>query len=214
MEIPEPHQHLKHLEQKMDSLTQTIPDIKTLIEQLLISIGENPTREGLEKTPARVEKAFQFMTKGYHEDVDEVLNGALFSIDYDEMVIVKDIDFYSMCEHHLLPFFGKCHIAYIPAGKIIGLSKIPRLVEVFSRRLQVQERLTVQIAEALEARLQPQGVAVVVEGFHLCMMMRGIQKQNAYTTTSSMLGAFRNQQKTREEFLQLLRHNVRRNVGE
>ena len=193
----------------MDSLTQTAPDIRTLIEQLLISVGENPSREGLEKTPERVEKAFQFMTKGYQEDVDDVLNGALFQIDYDEMVIVKDIDFYSLCEHHLLPFFGKCHIAYIPNGKIVGLSKIPRLVDIFSRRLQVQERLTVQIAEALEARLQPQGVAVVVEGFHLCMM-----KQNAYATTSSMLGVFRNQQQTREEFLQLLRHSVRRNVGE
>ncbi len=154
------------------------------------------------------------MTKGYQEDVDDVLNKALFPIDYDEMVIVKDIDFYSLCEHHLLPFFGKCHVAYIPNGKIVGLSKIPRLVEVFSRRLQVQERLTVQIAEALETRLQPQGVAVVVEGFHLCMMMRGVQKQNAYATTSSMLGEFRNQQKTREEFLQLLRHNVRRDVRE
>jgi GTP cyclohydrolase I len=198
----------------MDSLTQTTPDIRTLIEQLLISVGENPSREGLEKTPERVEKAFQFMTKGYQEDVDDVLNGALFQIDYDEMVIVKDIDFYSLCEHHLLPFFGKCHIAYIPNGKIVGLSKIPRLVDIFSRRLQVQERLTVQIAEALEARLQPQGVAVVVEGFHLCMMMRGVQKQNAYATTSSMLGVFRNQQQTREEFLQLLRHSVRRNVGE
>ena len=154
------------------------------------------------------------MTKGYQEDVDEVLNGALFPIDYDEMVIVKDIDFYSLCEHHLLPFFGKCHIAYIPNGKIVGLSKIPRLVEVFSRRLQVQERLTIQIAEALGTHLQPQGVAVVVEGFHLCMMMRGVQKQNAYATTSSMLGVFRNQQNTRDEFLQLLRHSVRRNVGE
>ena len=198
----------------MDSLTQITPDIRTSIEQLLISVGEDPSREGLEKTPERVEKAFQFMTKGYQEDVGDVLNGALFSIDYDEMVIVKDIDFYSLCEHHLLPFFGKCHIAYIPNGKIVGLSKIPRLVDVFSRRLQVQERLTVQIAEALEAHLQPQGVAVVVEGFHLCMMMRGIQKQNAYATTSSMLGVFRNQQQTREEFLQLLRHSVRRNVGE
>ena len=198
----------------MDSLIQATPDIRTLIEQLLISVGENPSREGLEKTPERVEKAFKFMTKGYQEDVDEVLNGALFPINYDEMVIVKDIDFYSLCEHHLLPFFGKCHIAYIPNGKIVGLSKIPRLVDVFSRRLQVQERLTVQIAEALEARLQPQGVAVVVDGFHLCMMMRGVQKQNAYATTSSMLGVFRNQQKTREEFLQLLRHNVRRNVGD
>ncbi len=198
----------------MDSLTQITPDIRTLIEQLLISVGENPSREGLEKTPERVEKAFQFMTKGYQEDVDEVLNGALFPIDYDEMVIVKDIDFYSLCEHHLLPFFGKCHIAYIPNGKIVGLSKIPRLVDIFSRRLQVQERLTVQIAEALETRLQPQGVAVVVEGFHLCMMMRGVQKQNAYATTSSMLGVFRNKQQTREEFLQLLRHSVYRNVGE
>ena len=198
----------------MDSLTKPAPEIRTLIEQLLISIGENPSREGLEKTPERVEKSFQFMTKGYQEDVDEVLNGALFSIDYDEMVIVKDIDFYSLCEHHLLPFFGKCHIAYIPNGKIVGLSKIPRLVEVFSRRLQVQERLTVQIAEAIEAHLQPQGVAVVIEGFHLCMMMRGVQKQNAYTTTSSMLGVFRHQHNTRQEFLQLLRHSVRRNVGE
>jgi GTP cyclohydrolase I len=197
----------------MDSLTQTTPDIRTLIEQLLISVGEDPARDGLEKTPERVEKAFKFMTKGYQEDVNDVLNGALFPIDYDEMVIVKDIDFYSLCEHHLLPFFGKCHIAYIPNGKIVGLSKIPRLIDIFSRRLQVQERLTVQIAEALETHLQPQGVAVVIEGFHLCMMMRGVQKQNAYATTSSMLGAFRNQQQTREEFLQLLRHSVHRHVG-
>tara|TARA_B100000315_G_scaffold36188_1_gene30904 strand:- start:6372 stop:6968 length:597 start_codon:yes stop_codon:yes gene_type:complete len=198
----------------MDSQTQITPAIQMLIKQLLTSVGENPTREGLEKTPERVEKAFRFMTKGYQEDVDNVLNEALFPIDYDEMVIVKDIDFYSLCEHHMLPFFGKCHVAYIPNGKIVGLSKIPRLVEVFSRRLQVQERLTVEIAEALESRLHPQGVAVVVEGFHLCMMMRGVQKQNAYATTSSMLGEFRNQQKTRGEFLQLLRHNVRRHVGE
>ena len=196
------------------SLTHASSDIRTLIEQLLVSVGENPSRAGLEKTPERVEKALQFLTKGYQEDIDEILNGALFPINYDEMVIVKDVDFYSLCEHHLLPFFGKCHVAYIPNGKIVGLSKIPRLLEVFSRRLQVQERLTVQMAEALESRLQPQGVAVVIEGFHLCMMMRGVQKQNAYATTSSMLGVFRNQQKTREEFLQLLRHNVRRNVGE
>ena len=188
----------------MDSLTQTIPDIKTLIEQLLISIGENPAREGLEKTPARVEKAFQFMTKGYHEDVDEVLNGALFSIDYDEMVIVKDVDIYSLCEHHILPFFGKCHVAYLPKGKIIGLSKVPRLVDAFSRRLQVQERLTTQIAQCLQDILKPAGVAVVIEALHLCMSMRGVGKQNSFTTTSSMLGCFKDDARTRGEFLSLL----------
>jgi GTP cyclohydrolase I len=186
--------------------TETL-QLRDLIERLLILIGEDPARDGLTKTPERVERALRFLTKGYTEDVDAILNGALFPIDYDEMVIVKDIDFFSMCEHHLLPFFGKCHIAYIPNGKIIGLSKLPRLVEVFSRRLQVQERLTCQIAETLQEKMKPKGVAVVVEAQHLCMMMRGVEKQNTSAVTSSMLGAFRNRRETREEFLRLLRHS-------
>jgi GTP cyclohydrolase I len=158
----------------------------------------------LVKTPYRVAKAWRFLTQGYSMDVDQVLNNAVFEEDYNEMVIVKDIDFYSVCEHHMLPFFGKCHIAYIPNGKIVGLSKLPRIVEVFARRLQVQERMTQQIAEALQAALQPLGVAVVVEGKHMCMMMRGVQKQNSVATTSEMLGAFEANSKTREEFLRLI----------
>ncbi|HEY1498575.1 MAG TPA: GTP cyclohydrolase I FolE [Acidobacteriaceae bacterium] len=164
----------------------------------------DPTREGLEKTPERVEKAMDFLTKGYREDPKEVLHGALFDVDYDEMVIVKDVEMYSLCEHHMLPFFGKVHVAYIPDGKVIGLSKAPRLVEVYARRLQVQERLTRQIAEAIQEAIHPQGVGVVIEARHLCMMMRGVEKQNSSTVTSAMLGVFQ-KQNTRSEFLSLIR---------
>ena len=182
-------------------------DLREAFQRFLELIGEDPAREGLLKTPERAEKAFRFLTKGYHEDVDKVLNGALFPIKYDEMVIVKDIDFYSICEHHLLPFFGKCHVAYLPDNKIIGLSKMPKLVEVFSRRLQVQERLTCQIAETIQEKIKPQGVAVVMEAQHLCMMMRGVEKQNATAITSSMLGVFRTRRETREEFLSLIKRS-------
>jgi GTP cyclohydrolase I len=167
-------------------------------------LGENPKRNGLLRTPDRVEKALRFMTQGYKQDLDHLLNGALFPIEYDEMVIVKDIDFFSLCEHHLLPFFGRCHVGYLPRKRVVGLSKIPRIVDMFSRRLQVQERLTVQIAEALQEKLNPEGVAVVMEARHLCMMMRGVEKQNTVAVTSSMLGAFRTQLQTREEFLRLI----------
>src|SRR5213596_2777737 len=183
--------------------------MEDLIRQLLEELGEDPDREGLLRTPQRVAKAMKFLTSGYDADIDQVLNNALFSVDYSEMVIVRDIDFYSLCEHHLLPFFGKCHVAYIPTTKVIGLSKIPRLVEVFSRRLQVQERLTSQIAETLQEKLNPQGVAVVVEARHLCMMMRGVETPNAVAVTSSMHGVFLSQQQTREEFLTLIRRGSR-----
>jgi GTP cyclohydrolase I len=175
------------------------------IRQLLADLGEDAAREGLRDTPRRVEHSLRFMTSGYSADVDSVLNDALFSVDYNEMVIVKDIDFYSLCEHHLLPFLGKCHIAYIPNGKVLGLSKIPRLVDIFSRRLQIQERLTNQIAETLRQKVQPVGVGVVMEATHLCMSMRGVQKQNSVAVTSAMLGAFREDARTRMEFLNLIR---------
>jgi GTP cyclohydrolase IA len=181
-----------------------VGDLRDMVEQLLVMLGEDPRRNGLLKTPERVEKALQFMTRGYKQDIDTLLNGALFPIEYDEMVIVKDIDFFSMCEHHLLPFFGKCHVGYMPNKKVVGLSKIPRLVDAFARRLQVQERLTVQIAETLQSKLNAHGVAVVMEARHLCMMMRGVEKQNTLAVTSSMLGVFRTQQQTREEFLKLI----------
>src|SRR5256714_12824451 len=179
--------------------------MQDLIRQLLADLGEDPSREGLRDTPKRVEKAYKFLTSGYTADVDRVLNNALFTVDYNEMVIVKDIDFYSLCEHHLLPFFGRCHIAYVPRGKVIGLSKIPRLVEVFARRLQIQERMTNQIAETIREKIQPLGVAVVIEATHLCMAMRGVEKQNSFAVTSSMLGAFRDSARTRMEFLELLK---------
>ena len=179
--------------------------MKELIEQLLREIGEDPNREGLKRTPERVEKALQFFTKGYAEDPQELLNNALFAEDYDEMVIVKNIDLFSLCEHHMLPFFGKCHVAYIPRKKIVGLSKIVRLVEMFSRRLQVQERLTSQIADTIQQTLNPYGVGVVIEAQHLCMMMRGVEKQNSVALTSSMLGSFRTQQETRMEFMELIK---------
>ncbi len=175
------------------------------VRTLLAALGENPDREGLRDTPKRVERSLRFLTSGYAANVDDVLNGALFSVDYSEMVIVKDIDFYSLCEHHLLPFFGKCHVAYLPTDKVIGLSKIPRLVDVFSRRLQIQERLTNQIANTIREKIAPLGVAVVMEATHLCMSMRGVQKQNSFAVTSAMQGAFRDSARTRMEFLELIR---------
>src|SRR6187397_2677482 len=175
------------------------------VRQILTGLGEDPTREGLERTPDRVEKALKFLTGGYTENIAKIVNGALFSVEYDEMVIVKDIEFFSMCEHHMLPFYGKAHVAYIPNGKVLGLSKIPRIVDVFARRLQVQERLTVQIAETIQHAIDPRGVGVVIEAVHFCMMMRGVEKQNSVAVTSSMLGAFRDLQPTREEFLSLIR---------
>ena len=181
--------------------------MQDLIQRLLVELGEDPSREGLVKTPKRVDKALRFLTSGYQADVDAVLNGALFTVDYNEMVIVRDIDFYSLCEHHMLPFFGRCHVAYIPDGRVIGLSKIPRLVDIFARRLQLQERMTNQIAETIREKIAPLGVAVVCEATHLCMAMRGVEKQNSYTLTSAMLGAFHDQARTRMEFLELLKLN-------
>lgn len=179
--------------------------VQDLIRQLLAELGEDPDREGLLRTPHRVEKALRFLTSGYAADIKAVLNDALFTVDYSEMVIVKDIDFYSLCEHHLLPFFGKCHVAYIPRNRVIGLSKLPRLVDVFARRLQIQERMTNQIAETIRETIDPLGVAVVVEGTHLCMSMRGVEKQNSFAVTSAMLGVFRDQPTTRMEFLELIK---------
>lgn len=189
-------------------MSDTINDerVRAAFGALLAEIGEDPTREGLARTPERVSNALRFLTSGYRKNVDAVLNDALFSVDYSEMVIVRDIDFYSLCEHHLLPFFGKCHVAYLPRDKVVGLSKIPRLIEVFSRRLQVQERLTNQIANVLLEKLDPLGVGVVVEATHLCMSMRGVEKQNSFAVTSAMLGSFRSNARTRMEFLELLRH--------
>jgi GTP cyclohydrolase I len=182
--------------------------MQDVIRTLLAELGEDPAREGLIDTPKRVDKSMRFLTSGYTTDVDEVINNALFTVDYSEMVIVRDIAFYSLCEHHLLPFFGKCHVAYVPNGKVIGLSKIPRLVDVFSRRLQVQERLTNQIAEVILDRIRPLGVAVVMEGTHLCMAMRGVEKQNSTAVTSAMLGVFREDARTRMEFLELIRQRT------
>lgn len=175
-------------------------NVKTLLEEM----GEDPNREGLMRTPHRVAKAYEFLTQGYTKDIQKIVNGAIFEEKYDEMVIVKDIDFYSMCEHHLLPFYGKVHIAYVPNGKIIGLSKLPRIVDVFARRLQIQERLTQEIADTLDEILQPKGVAVVAEGYHMCMMMRGVEKQNSITTTSAVHGLFQEDARTRTEFLNLI----------
>lgn len=181
-----------------------IPRMEEIVHEMLGIIGEDPGREGLLRTPHRVAKAMEFLTQGYSMDIETVLNGAVFEERYDEMVIVKDIDFFSLCEHHALPFFGKAHIAYIPNGKIVGLSKIPRIVDVFARRLQVQERMTQQIAETIQKYLQPQGVAVVTEASHMCMMMRGVQKQNSSTTASAMIGVFKHQNETRAEFMNLI----------
>jgi GTP cyclohydrolase IA len=180
--------------------------VEKLITELLVELGEDPGREGLIRTPARVEKSLKFLTSGYSADIDGILNGALFTVDYSEMVVVKDIDFYSLCEHHLLPFFGKIHVAYIPQNQVVGLSKIPRLVDVFARRLQIQERMTNQIAQTILDKVKPIGVAVVCEGTHLCMSMRGVEKQNSCAVTSAMLGVFRENARTRMEFLELIRH--------
>jgi GTP cyclohydrolase I len=179
--------------------------LEQIYAEVLTRIGEDPTRDGLVATPERVAKSMEFLTRGYTQSVEEVLHDALFDVDYDEMVIVKDIEFYSMCEHHMLPFFGRAHIAYVPNKKVVGLSKIPRIVDVFARRLQVQERMTQQIAEAIENAIHPQGVGVVLEAQHFCMMMRGVEKQSSATVTSSMLGVFKTQLQTRNEFLSLVR---------
>jgi GTP cyclohydrolase I len=192
----------------MEKNTKKIKQLEESVRSILKLIGEKPDREGLAQTPRRVAKAWEFLTSGYEQDINDVVNKAVFTEKYDEMVIVKDIDFFSICEHHMLPFYGKAHIAYIPNGKIIGLSKIPRIVEIFSRRLQVQERMTQQIAETLFSVLEPDGVAVVIEARHLCMMMRGVEKQNSVATTSAMLGSFREDERTRNEFLKLIGSNL------
>jgi GTP cyclohydrolase IA len=179
------------------------------IRSILTQMGEDPSRDGLLNTPTRVDRALRFLTSGYRMDADELLNKALFDVGYDEMVIVRDIEVFSLCEHHLLPFFGKCHVGYIPNGRVIGLSKIPRLVDMFARRLQVQERLTTQIAETISEKIHPRGVAVVIEAQHLCMIMRGVEKQNSVAVTSSMLGVFKENQNTRNEFLNLVRHQAK-----
>ncbi|HTF57716.1 MAG TPA: GTP cyclohydrolase I FolE [Planctomycetota bacterium] len=189
----------------MTESTIVKPELQELVREILLRLGEDPEREGLRRTPSRVEKALTYLTRGYKQDAESVLNGAVFTSDYDEMVIVKEIDFFSLCEHHLLPFFGKCHIAYLPDKRIVGLSKLPRLVDVFSRRLQVQEKLTMEIARAIEDKLKPKGVGVVMEAAHLCVMMRGVEKQNAQMVTSSMRGRFRSDVKTRDEFLELIK---------
>lgn len=185
--------------------TLTSATFEELVKEMLVRLGEDPQREGLVRTPERVQKAYEFLTRGYNEDPEAMLKNALFTVTYDEMVIVKDVEMFSLCEHHILPFFGKVHVAYIPNGKVIGLSKIPRLIEIFSRRLQIQERLTTQIAETIQKVIQPQGVGVVIEARHLCMMMRGVEKQHSAAVTSSMLGCFREEQETRTEFLSLIR---------
>jgi GTP cyclohydrolase I len=185
--------------------TLTSASFEELVREMLVRLGEDPQREGLLRTPERVQKAMEFLTRGYSEDPETLLKNALFTVNYDEMVIVKDVEMFSLCEHHMLPFFGKVHVAYIPNGKVIGLSKIPRLIEIFSRRLQIQERLTTQIAEIIQKVIQPQGVGVVIEARHLCMMMRGVEKQHSAAVTSSMLGCFREEHETRTEFLSLIR---------
>jgi len=185
--------------------TLTSATFEDLVREMLVRLDEDPEREGLQRTPARVHKAFEFLTRGYSEDPESMLKNALFTVTYDEMVIVKVVEMFSLCEHHMLPFFGKVHVAYIPNGRVIGLSKIPRLIEIFSRRLQIQERLTTQIAETIQKVIQPQGVGVVIEARHLCMMMRGVEKQHSQAVTSSMLGCFRDEQETRTEFLSLIR---------
>lgn len=188
--------------------TSSLTSVSTqeLLRELLVRLGEDPERDGLLRTPERMQKALEYLTKGYQQDANAVLQGALFEVSYDEMVIVKDIEMFSLCEHHLLPFFGKVHVAYIPNGKVLGLSKIPRIVDIFSRRMQVQERLTVQIAETIQNAIQPLGVGVVIEARHLCVMMRGVEKQHSSAVTSHMLGSFRSAEKTREEFLSLIRN--------
>ncbi len=191
-----------------DPTTVTLATPEELLREVLVRLGEDPDREGLARTPERMARALEYLTKGYREDPEELLRGALFNVGYDEMVIVKDIEMFSLCEHHLLPFFGKVHIAYIPRGKVIGLSKLPRLVDIFARRLQVQERLTTQIAETIQKAIEPQGVGVVIEARHLCMMMRGVEKQHSAAVTSSMLGCFREEIEARQEFLSLIRPRI------
>jgi len=183
--------------------------IQQAVKNILVGLGEDATREGLLKTPNRVAESYEFLTSGYRQDVGEIINKAIFSEEADEMIFVRDVEFYSLCEHHLLPFHGRCHVAYIPNGRIVGISKIPRVIDAFSRRLQVQERLTHQIAAALQEHLRPQGVAVVMEGYHMCMAMRGVQQSNASVTTSAMLGVFRDDSTTRKEFLSLIRSALR-----
>ncbi|MBI3011042.1 MAG: GTP cyclohydrolase I FolE [Candidatus Omnitrophica bacterium] len=204
--MPQADDELKQLSQILE--VPTGKEWECAIRLLLRLMGEDPNREGLRRTPLRVKKSLQYLTSGYRQDPSKILNRSFTHVKHDEMIIVKDIDFYSLCEHHVLPFFGKCHIAYVPDKKIIGLSKIPRLVDTFAHRLQVQERMTTQIAEAINAHVKPLGVGCVVEASHLCMMMRGVQKQNARAVTSSMLGAFRSSEKTRAEFLTLIRSDL------
>ncbi|HLJ85497.1 MAG TPA: GTP cyclohydrolase I FolE [Candidatus Angelobacter sp.] len=195
---------MKKLDEQISITSATTEE---LVRELLVRIGEDPSREGLLKTPERVRKSLEYLTRGHDADPTEILQGAVFTVSYDEMVIVKDIEMFSLCEHHVLPFFGKVHVAYVPNGKVIGLSKIPRIVDVFARRLQVQERLTVEIAETIQNALQPQGVGVVIEARHLCVMMRGVEKQHSSAVTSHMMGCFRTAEKTREEFLALIRNS-------
>jgi GTP cyclohydrolase I len=202
--VNKPTEILLH-ENSVEVTKETVAD---LMRKVITLTGEDPNREGLRKTPERFEKALKFLTSGYHQNLDTVLNGATFSVHYDEMVVVKDIEFFSLCEHHLLPFFGKAHVAYLPSKKVIGLSKIARLVNMFARRLQIQERMTSQIAEAIQEKLSPEGVGVIIEARHLCMQMRGVEKQHGQAVTSAMLGSFRHDKQTRQEFLSLVRHKA------
>ena len=190
--------------EQVESVSLTGASMQELLRELIVRLGEDPERDGLTRTPERMQRSLEYLTKGYREAPEKLLKGALFNVDYDEMVIVKDIEMFSLCEHHLLPFFGKVHVAYIPKGRVIGLSKLPRLIDIFARRLQVQERLTTQIAETIQRAIEPQGVGVVIEARHLCMMMRGVEKQHSSAVTSSMLGAFREEKETRDEFLALI----------
>ncbi len=203
--MSEKSEHIEELALTDGASVDKSESLAGLVRRMLELIGEDPDRDGLLHTPERFEKALRFLTSGYHQDPGKLLNGAMFTVCYDQMVLVKDIEVYSLCEHHMLPFFGKCHVAYIPDKKVVGLSKIPRLVNMFARRLQIQERLTNQIATAIQAKISPLGVGVVIEARHLCMVMRGVEKQNSQTVTSAMLGAFRDNVQTREEFLSLIR---------
>jgi GTP cyclohydrolase I len=196
------------MKREVEAVTLTSASLEELARELLVRLGEDPGRDGLLRTPERMARALQYLTKGYQEDPEKILKGALFEVSYDEMVIVKDIEMFSLCEHHMLPFYGKVHVAYIPNGRVIGLSKIPRLIDVFARRMQVQERLTTQIAGTIQRAIEPQGVGVVIEARHLCMMMRGVEKQHSAAVTSSMLGVFRDEQDTRQEFLSLIRNRA------
>jgi GTP cyclohydrolase I len=193
------------MKKELEPVSLTSASMQELLREMLVRLGEDPGRDGLARTPERMQRSLEYLTKGYREDPEKLLKGALFNVDYDEMVIVKDIEMFSLCEHHLLPFFGKVHVAYIPKGRVIGLSKLPRLIDIFARRLQVQERLTTQIAETIQRAIEPQGVGVVIEARHLCMMMRGVEKQHSSAVTSSMLGVFRDEKETRDEFLSLIR---------